>query len=103
MVKHSIYYWAGVYRDSLGKNMSYKELPRVIAINILNFDIVKQAERFHTSYHLYEDFEGFKLTDVIEFHFIEMPKLIRDWQADKLDPWNDVLARWLLLLGMVDR
>lgn len=103
MVKRSIYYWAGVYRDSFGKNMSYKELPSVIAINILNFDIFSETERFHTSYHLYEDLEGFKLTDVMEFHFIEMPKLIRDWQADKLDPWNDVLARWLLLLGMVDR
>src|SRR5699024_2448431 len=34
--------------------------------------------------------------------FIEMPKLLRDWKADKLDPWNNVLARWLLLLGMVD-
>ena len=39
----------------------------------------------------------------MEFHFIEMTKLIRDWQANKLDPWNDVLARWLLMLGMVDR
>ncbi|MBE1556052.1 hypothetical protein [Sporosarcina limicola] len=32
-----------------------------------------------------------------------MSKLIRDWKADKLDPWNDVLACWLLMLGMVDR
>lgn len=103
MVKRSIYYWAGVYRDSLGKNMSYKELSPVIAINILNFDMFGQTKRFHTSYHLYEDVENFRLTDVVEFHFIEITQLIRDWQADKLDPWNDVLARWLLLLGMVDR
>lgn len=39
----------------------------------------------------------------MEFHFIEMSKLIKDWKAEKLDPWNDVLARWLLMLGMVDR
>lgn len=39
----------------------------------------------------------------MELHFIEMPKLIRNWQANKLDPWNDLLTRWLLLLGMVDR
>src|SRR5690625_486190 len=32
-----------------------------------------------------------------------MGKLIKDWKANKLDPWNDVLARWLLLLGIVDR
>jgi predicted transposase/invertase (TIGR01784 family) len=39
----------------------------------------------------------------MEFHFIEMPKLLRDWKEDKLNPWDDVLARWLLLLGIVDR
>lgn len=38
----------------------------------------------------------------MEFHFLEMPKLITDWKQKKLDPWNDVLARWLLLLGIVD-
>lgn len=32
-----------------------------------------------------------------------MSKLIKDRKANKLDPWNDVLARWLLMLGMVDR
>ncbi|WP_342559240.1 PD-(D/E)XK nuclease family transposase [Metasolibacillus sp. FSL K6-0083] len=42
------------------------------------------------------------LTDVMEFHFIEIPKLLRDWKEQKLDPWNDVLARWLLLLGVVN-
>lgn len=31
-----------------------------------------------------------------------MPKLLKAWKEEKLDPWNDTLARWLLLLGMVD-
>src|SRR5690625_1359682 len=53
-------------------------------------------------YHLSEDEEKFRLTDVMEFHFIEMSKLIRDWKAGKLNPKDDVLARWLLMLGMVD-
>lgn len=103
MVKRSIFYWARVYRNLLKKGMAYKNLQPVIAINILNFDLFDQTERFHTSYHLYEDEGRFKLTDVMEFHFIEMGKLIKDWKEDKLDPWNDVLARWLLMLGMVDR
>ncbi|MFX8004401.1 hypothetical protein ABTK66_18670, partial [Acinetobacter baumannii] len=29
-------------------------------------------------------------------------KLIRDWKEEKLNPWDDLLARWLLLLGMID-
>ncbi|UJL45829.1 PD-(D/E)XK nuclease family transposase [Virgibacillus sp. NKC19-16] len=103
MIKRSIYYWSKVYQSPLKKGMAYSELQPSIAINILNFDLLDQTERFHTSYHLYEDEEKFKLTNVMEFHFIEMSKLIRDWKQDKLNPWNDVLARWLLMLGMVDR
>ncbi|MDV6379262.1 PD-(D/E)XK nuclease family transposase [Sporosarcina sp. GW1-11] len=38
-----------------------------------------------------------------EFHFIEMTKLISDWKAEKLNPRDDVLAKWLLLLGIVDK
>ncbi|MYL57015.1 Rpn family recombination-promoting nuclease/putative transposase [Virgibacillus halodenitrificans] len=102
MVKRSIYYWAGIYRSPLQKRMSYKELQPVIAINIMNFNLFQQTDRFHTMYHLYEDEEKFKLTDVMGYHFIEMPKLIRDWKNGNLDPWNDVLVRWLLMLGMVD-
>ena len=102
MIKRSIYYWSGTYRYPLQKKMSYKELRSVIAINIMNFNIFNQTERFHTTHHLYEDEEKFRLTDVMELHFIEMPKLIKAWQEGKLDPWNDVLARWLLMLGMVD-
>src|SRR5699024_5218429 len=100
MIKRSIYYWSGVYRRQLLKGNSYKELNPVIAINILNFDIFHQTDHFHTTYRLYESEEMFKLTDTMEFHFIEMSKLIRDWKLEKLDPWNDVLARWLLMLGM---
>ncbi|MBP1970296.1 putative transposase/invertase (TIGR01784 family) [Virgibacillus natechei] len=102
MINRSIFYWSRAYLNPLGKGMSYKQLRPVIAINILNFDLFKQTERFHTSYHLYEDEEQFELTDMMEYHFIEMGKLIQAWKDDKLDPWNSVLARWLLMLGMVD-
>src|SRR5690625_1845499 len=102
MVKRSIYYWAGVYRNPFQTKMSYEQLRPVIAINILNFKLFDETERFHTTYHLYEDEEKFQLTNIMEFHFIEMSKLIQDWKEEKLDPWNNVLARWLLMLGMVD-
>src|SRR5690625_963205 len=98
MVKRSLYYWSKVYTDPLQKGMGYTELRPVIAINILNFGLFEQTERFHTSYHLYEDEERFKLTNVLEFHFLEIGKLIKNWKENKLDPWNNALAKWLLLL-----
>ncbi|WP_228548376.1 Rpn family recombination-promoting nuclease/putative transposase [Sporosarcina obsidiansis] len=93
MVNRSIYYWAGVYRKPMKPRMGYKELHPVIAINVLNFGLFSQTEKFHTTYHLYEDEERFKLTDIMEFHFIEMDKLIRDWNEEKLNPSDDVLAK----------
>lgn len=102
MIKRSIYYWSKVYSEPLEKGMGYTELNPVIAINILNYKLFDQTERFHTSYHLYEDEDLFKLTNVMEFHFIEMGKLIKAWKNDDLNPWSSVLARWLLMLGMVD-
>ena len=102
MVKRSLFYWSRIYNNSLKEGMKYNQLRPVIVINIVNFDLFRQTDLFHTSYHLYEDEKYFKLTNAMEFHFIEMSKLIKDWKSDKLDPWNDMLARWLMMLGMVD-
>lgn len=102
MVKRSIYYWSRVYAKPLKQGMVYKQLRPVIAINIMNFNLFEQSELFHSTYHLYEYTQKTLLTYIMEFHFIEIPKLLKDWKAQKLNPWNDVLARWLLLLGMVD-
>lgn len=104
MKKRTVYYWSRLFSQRLKRSEAHAELQPVIMINILNFDIFqKETGAFHTTFHLYEDNQKFKLTDVIEIHFIEMTKLIQAWYDKLLDPWNNVLARWLLLLGTVDR
>lgn len=103
MVNRSLYYWACLYSDQSESGLAYTELKPTIAINILNFTLLPETDLFHTSYHLYEDEEKFRIDDVIEIHFIEIPKLLKHWKENRLDPWNDVLARWLLLLGIVDQ
>lgn len=103
MVNRSIYYWSRLYADQILRGMPYTQLKPTIVINILNFNLISKTDLFHTSYHLYEDEERFRIDNVMELHFIEIPKLLMHWKEDRLDPWNDVLARWLLLLGMVDQ
>jgi|SRR5690625_860632 len=49
MIKRSIYYWSGVYRQALQKSMYYTALNPVISINILNFNLFDQTGRFHTT------------------------------------------------------
>jgi len=102
MVKRSLYYWAQIHNDQLESGISYIHLNPTITVNILNFNLFPKTDLFHTTFHLYEDEEKFRLDDQLELHFIEIPKLLRQWKAQLLNPWEDVLARWLLLLGIVD-
>ncbi|OTW86874.1 hypothetical protein BK713_05730 [Bacillus thuringiensis serovar jinghongiensis] len=37
------------------------------------------------------------ISENMQLHFLEIPKVIREWQEDRMDPWEDILARWLLL------
>ncbi|WP_342514713.1 Rpn family recombination-promoting nuclease/putative transposase [Sporosarcina sp. FSL K6-1522] len=96
MVKRTLFYWSRIYNLQLEKGIGYNKLLPTITINICNFDLFNQTDAFHNIFHLYEQEEKFRMDDVLEIHFI------KQWYEKKLDPWNDILARWLLLLGMVD-
>ncbi|MCY8231747.1 Rpn family recombination-promoting nuclease/putative transposase, partial [Priestia endophytica] len=37
-------------------------------------------------------------TDMLEIHFMELPKLLIKWRRKEVDPREDQLVRWLLLL-----
>lgn len=102
MIPRSLYYWSRIVNLRAGD--SYRELKPTIMINILNFNMLqKETNHFHTSFHIREDQQKFCLTNLFEIHFIEMPKLLNYWRKDLLRPRDDVLARWLLLLGTVDQ
>ncbi len=84
------------------KGMPYTDLSKTITINILNSRFLHETELFHTTFHLYEDQEQFPLTDVLEIHFMEIPKLMEKWEQRKVNPHNNGLERWLLLLEADD-
>ncbi|MEY9973058.1 putative transposase/invertase (TIGR01784 family) [Lysinibacillus sp. RC46] len=105
MTKRTLYYWAKMYESQLVRGMGYSELRPTITINICNFTMFKDNKNYHSTYHLYEDRTLSRLMpeeDVLEIHFIEMNKFIALWHEEKLDALDDILIRWLLLLGMVD-
>ena len=39
------------------------------------------------------------MSDDIEIHIIEIPKLTKQWHEEKVNPWKDPFVRWLLLLS----
>lgn len=80
------------------KGMSYSERAQTVTINILNFRYVKAVEAYHTTFHLYEDTHRFLLTDAMEVHFLEIPKLLTNWRTRTVSLHEDRLVRWFLLL-----
>ena len=48
-----------------------------MAINILDFDLLDQTNRFHNVFRFKEIHTGIDLTDVAEIHTMELPELRR--------------------------
>lgn len=91
MVKRSLYYWSKLYEEQLTQGEDYSNLKRTVCINILNFKYLKN-DRFHNGYRLKEIETNEQLSDVMEIHFIEIPKL--DDESDE----KDLLVAWTQFL-----
>ncbi len=73
---------------------TYNELKKCITINIVDF-ICTPLKKIHSSYHLKEDETGYILTDVLEVHFLEIPKLFdKEIQIDE----NSAIVQWMEFL-----
>jgi predicted transposase/invertase (TIGR01784 family) len=93
MDKRTLFYWAKLYADQLNPGQPFGELKKTITINILDF-IYVELDAYHTIFHLREDAKPeYKLTDILEIHFIELPK----FRKSQLD-MNNPLEIWLSLL-----
>ncbi len=92
MIKRTIFYLSKMILKQLVKGDNYNQLNKTITINILDFDYIND-EKFHSSYHLYEDMTKKLLSDIVEIHFIELKK----FEKSKKD-YNNKLHRWLSFL-----
>ncbi|MHB1683957.1 MAG: Rpn family recombination-promoting nuclease/putative transposase [Bacilli bacterium] len=97
LVKRSLLYWARVYDGQTERGKDYGILRPTIVIQILDFVFVHSTERFHTSYHVTEDHDGFRLSNELELHLIEMPKFRRT-VGDIRAALHEPLQKWLLFL-----
>lgn len=91
MIKRSLYYLSKMYEEQLGEGENYSKITRTVCINILNFKYLKTSN-FHTGYRLKEMQTNEELTDIIELHFIEVPKLQNGSdEKDMLVAWTEFL------------
>lgn len=98
MIKRSLYYWGRLYTSQLQKGMPYSSLHKTITINLLNFVMFPEYEAFHTTGILWNQQQQKILSDDIEVHIVEIPKLMEQWRNEQINPWEDSFVRWLLLL-----
>ena len=94
------YYWAKMFVEQLKSGDKYQNLKKTITINILNYNIFTEVEKFHTTFHIREDELGFVLTDRLEIHFIELGKFRDLREGRKI---TDPLHQWLMFLDEKDK
>jgi len=94
MPERTLYYWSKMYASQLRAGDTYDQLKKCITINIVDFECTP-LQQVHSCYHLREDRRKHRLTDVLEIHFLELPKLLREDVNAKAD---DVLLQWLLFI-----
>jgi predicted transposase/invertase (TIGR01784 family) len=96
MDRRSLFYWSKEYASSLEAGQDYRQLPNVIAINILNYNFPPVRE-VHTCFHLREDVHReYILTEALEIHYVNMVQYRKQWKG-KLD---NALSRWLAWFDM---
>jgi len=93
MEKRTLYYLGKMYTGQLSEGQDYRELKKTVNINILDFAYLP-GERYHHVFHLREDQEPeLVLSDDLEIHFLELPKL-----ETGLYSLEDSLVKWLLFI-----
>ncbi len=80
------------------EGMPYRSLRKTITINLLDFILFSQDDAFHTIGQLWNTKMQQLLSDDIEIHFVEIPKLVKQWREEKVNPWENTFVRWMLLL-----
>lgn len=88
MGQRSLYYWAKLYQSTLGRGENYENLRRTVAINLLGYAYLPLSG-FHHMYGLYDETGAHRLTEDIEIHFLELPKVTRQdiRRMRTLDKW----------------
>ena len=87
MISRSMFHWSKLFSGQAVVSERYEDLKRTVCINILNFSMLKD-KRFWHKYFVKDDETNEKLTDLLELHFFELPKI-------KKEPAEGSVMFWL--------
>ena len=98
--KRIMYYWSKLYAGEIHEGQKYNDLNKTIVILISDFelDITKDIPKIHTKWEIREEeYSKIVLTNVLEIHIIEMPKLVQAMVNKKVDN-KDKLILWTMFM-----
>ena len=95
-----MFYWSKLYAGEIHSGQDYEVLNKTIVVLLSNFelDVTKDIPKIHTKWEIREEeYSKIVLTNVLEIHIIEMPKLIRAMGNKKVDK-KDKLILWTIFM-----
>ena len=93
MPERMVYYWSKLYSGKLKRGTNYEKLTPTTSILIANYNLdeLSSINKYHTIWNLREkDYHQVVLTNDIEFHILEIPKMLKenpDFKKDELATW----------------
>ncbi|SCJ54150.1 PD-(D/E)XK nuclease family transposase [uncultured Clostridium sp.] len=87
-----------MFENQIIEGDNYNKLAKTVCINILDFKYLKN-DKFHNAYRLKEINTNEELTDAMELHFIEIPKLRK---LDDSEEISDMLEVWVAFIQNPD-
>jgi predicted transposase/invertase (TIGR01784 family) len=90
----ALYYWARMYGTQLSRGDPYDELRRCVVVLITDFKEL-DSERFHSLFRVQEVHEHQELTEHLELHLVELPKLAEAVGKNE----EPELVRWATFLS----
>jgi predicted transposase/invertase (TIGR01784 family) len=89
-----LFYLSRLYSSQISSGDGYHLLIKTISLVILDYNLFK-VEPMHTRYRFYDRENEIELTDVLEVHIVELPKLKYYYKEHK----NNPELPWLIFLN----
>ncbi|MGL5087041.1 MAG: Rpn family recombination-promoting nuclease/putative transposase [Clostridium sp.] len=92
--KRSLYYWSKLYGETISIGKPYYNLKKSLVINILDFNIITENDKYHNVFVIKEKDDNFIFIEDLEIHYIELDKFKCSKDINSL---ND-LEEWITFL-----
>jgi predicted transposase/invertase (TIGR01784 family) len=87
MRERIVFYDAKLITEQMGSSDKFDKIQKVVSIVITNETLIKNSPRYHHRFTFYDPDAGVELTDIVEIHTIELPKLPDNTDGTALYDW----------------